>query len=137
MKDYPEDDIESHDIPRTAFEIARRAIVLHCVISVAHQVSKIDITKWLKSENLYDELSPWEQKFVEAEENSSRDIINATWRVEGQVALLWSIQKIDQMDALTAQCNTTPLVDAMPGLFSSTSDFIETAVLRHKEQIED
>lgn len=41
------------------------------------------------------------------------------------------------MDALTGQCNTTPLVDAMPELFSSTSDFIESAILRSKVEIEE
>lgn len=135
MEDFPEDDFEDHDTPRSAIEIAKRAIALHCVIAASHEVSKTDIAGWLKSENLYGELSPWERRFVEAEENTRRDIIQATWRVEGQVALLWSIQKIDQMDALTGPCNTTPLIDAMPDLFSSTSAFIESATLRSKEEI--
>ena len=135
MNDCPEDDFEDHDTPRSSVEIAKRAIALHCVIAASHEVSRTDISEWLKSENLYDELSPWERKFMEVEENSLRDIIQATWRVEGQVALLWSIQKIEQMDALTGQCNTTPLVDAMPDLFSSTSAFVEAAVLKSKEEI--
>jgi hypothetical protein len=137
MNDYSEDDFEDHDTPRSVVEIAKRAIALHCAIAASHEVSKADISEWLKSESLYDDLSPWERKFMEAGENSRCDIIQATWRVEGQVALLWSIQKIDQMDELTGQCNTTLLVDAMPDLFSTTSGFIESATLRSKEQIED
>jgi hypothetical protein len=135
MNNYPEDDFEDHDTPRSAIEIAKRAIALHCVIAASHEVSRTDISEWLKNEKLYDELSPWERRFMEMAENTRRDIIQATWRVEGQVALLWSIQKIDQMDALTSQCNTTPLVDVMPDLFSSTSAFIESAILRSKEEI--
>jgi len=137
MNDDPEEDFVDHDIPRTAVEIAKRAIALHCVIAASHEVSRTAMSEWLKSENLYDELSPWERKFMETETNTRRDIIQASWRTEGQVALLWAIQKIDHMDPLTAQCNTTPLVDAMPELFSSTSDFIESASLRNKEEIEE
>lgn len=74
---------------------------------------------------------------MEVAENTQRDIIQATWRVEAQVALLWSIKKIDHLDDLGEQCNTRPLVDAIPELFSSTARFIETAILRGKEEIEE
>jgi len=137
MNDEIDDDFVDHDQPRSAFEIARRALVLHCVIAASHGVSKDDISQWLKTEGLYDELSPWERKFIEAAENTKRDIIQATWRVEAQVALLWSIKKIDLLDNLGEQCNTRPLVDAMPDLFSSTGAFIESASLRDQEEIEE
>lgn len=88
------------------------------------------------SEHLYEQLSPWERKFMETGESSARDITQATWRVEAQVALLWAIGKIDKMDDLTDKCNTRPLVDAIPELFSSTTSFIETATLRSEEEIE-
>ncbi|MFT3728893.1 MAG: DUF4272 domain-containing protein [Terricaulis sp.] len=130
-----EDNLVDRETPRTAAEIAKRAIALHCVIAASHGVSKSDICEWLKSENIYDELSPWERGFIEAEQNTRRDIIQASWRVEAQVALLWSIQKIDHLDALSAQCNSTPLVDAMPELFSPTSVFIESAKLRGDQEI--
>ena len=127
--------LENPDIPRTAPEIARRAIALHCVIAASHEVSKDDISKWLKEENLYKELSPWERRFMETPQNSERDIVQATWRAEAQVALLWAIKKIDRMDDLTEQCDTRPLVDAIPDLFTSTSEFIDSAVLRDEEEI--
>ena len=125
------------DTPRSAEEVARRAIALHCVVAVSHGVSKTDILKWLSDEKLYEELSPWERQFIEARENRRRDIIQATWRVEGQVALLWAIRKTEQMDEMTAQCKTAPLVDAIPVLFSSTADFIGSAMLRNTQEIEE
>jgi hypothetical protein len=131
------EDFENPDVPRTAPEIARRALALHCVIAASHEVSKGDISKWLKDENLYEELSPWERGFMESPQNTERDIIQATWRVEGQVALLWAIKKIDRMDDPTGQCNTRPLVDAIPDLFTSTSAFTDSADLRGEDEISD
>ena len=128
------DDLD-HDKPRSAREIAERSLPLHCVIAASHGVSKRDISEWLQNEKLYDKLSPWEYAFIETTTNMQRDIIAASWRVEAQVALLWSIKKIEQMDELTGECNTTPLVDAIPSRFSTTSDFIESSILRSSEEI--
>ena len=48
------DDRDNLDTPRTAREIARRAIALHCTIAAAHGVSKEDLIEWLKDERLWD-----------------------------------------------------------------------------------
>jgi hypothetical protein len=49
-------DTDSIDTPRTAEQIARRAIALHCTIAAAHGVSRADISEWLQEEGLWEEL---------------------------------------------------------------------------------
>lgn len=130
-----DDDFEDHDVPRTAGEIARRVLVLHCVIAAAHGVSRDDLTKWLKDEELWEAASPLEQRFLSNSAPSDKEIINATWRVEAQVALLWAIGKIFGLGSLSEQCDTGPMVDGIPELFSSTKEFIDSAMLRKPDVI--
>jgi Domain of unknown function (DUF4272) len=129
------DDEHEEDVPRTAVEIARRAIALHCVIAAAHDVDRTELVDWLKHEALWDAVSPWEQQFLLDNSPSDQDVRNAGWRVEAQVALLWAIGKIQSLGSLSEQCDTTPMVDAIPDLDSSTAAFIDTSVLRSSEEI--
>ena len=125
-----EDDREEYDVPRTADEIARRALVLHCVIAASHGVSRSDLTKWLKDEGLWKSASLREQQFLSNSAPTEREMINATWRVEAQVALLWAIGKIPSLGSLSEQCDTGRIVDAIPELFGSTKAFIDSATVR-------
>jgi hypothetical protein len=131
----PDDDFEDHDVPRTADEIARRALVLHCVIAASQGVSRDDITEWLKDEGLWEAASPLEQRFLLNSNPTEKETSNAMWRVEAQVALLWAIRKISSLGSLSEQCDTGPMVDAIPELFSSTKEFIGSAVLRKPDEI--
>ena len=124
------------DKPRTAQEIARRVIALHCVIAAAHGVSKDDITEWLKEEQLWNELTPRELAFMTQDEHPKQEVIWMTWLVEAQVALLWSIRKLDELPPPMRKCDTSLVIAAMPGLFETTSPFIESAVLRSVEEME-
>jgi hypothetical protein len=125
----------SLDTPRTADEIARRAIALHCTIAAAHDVSKDDLTEWLKEERLWNELTPKELTFFRKDRNPRKEVIWMTWMVEAQVALLWSIKKLDALPEPTGKCETGIVIAALPGLFESTSPFIESAVLRSRPKI--
>lgn len=125
------------DKPRTAIEIARRVIVLHCVIAAAHGVSKQDITEWLNEERLWDELTPHELKFMKQEKLfNQQDRWRLTWFAESQLVLLWSIGKLNEIPSPTKKCDTKIVVDAMPGLFEETLPFINSAIRRSDEDIE-
>lgn len=124
------------DVPRNAIEIAKRILALYGVLEVAHGTPKLKIINWLKTQNLYDELCPWEKKFIETDERSQRDKNQAMWRVEALVVLLWAIKKIDHLEEPTSQCNPSVVIDALPTLDSSTSEFIASAILRSAEEIE-
>ncbi len=124
------------DTPRTALEIARRVIVLHCVIAAAHGVSKQDMQEWLLEEHLWAELTPWELQFMTQSEPSEKAVIRMTWFVEAQAVLLWSIGKLDDLPPPTQKCDTGLVIAAMPDLFEPTAPFIDSALLRPAEAIE-
>lgn len=124
------------DTPRTGEEIACRAIALHCVIAAAHGVSRDDITEWLREEELWDILTPREIRFMTTTNVSHKEISWMTWLVEAQVALLWAIEKFDRLPPLTAKCDTGTVIKVMPGLFTPTSPFIESASLRGLDELQ-
>lgn len=129
------DDDTTPDVPRTAEEIARRAIALHCTVAAAHGVCKDDLKYWLKQERLWKELTPRELRFFANDPNSKEEIIWMTWMVEALVPLLWSIGKLNELPKPNRKYDTGLVISAIPGLFESTSHFIESAILRSREEI--
>ncbi len=129
-------DNDNIDTPRTSEEIARRAIALHCIIAASHGVSKKDIIKWLQEERLWNELTPREVRFMTHDDNPDKEVSWMTWFVEAQVTLLWAIGKLNSLPSLTVKCDTALVVGAIPGLFESTTPFIESATLRSAVELD-
>jgi len=100
------------DVPRTAEEVAMRALALSSVIACAKGASREQHSDWLKSEGLWSELSPSEKNFLSAPA-TREETINMTWRLECLAVLLWAIQKLDSLPSLAEQCETKPMVRAM------------------------
>ena len=73
---------------RSAPEIARRALTLSAVISVAHGDSRDDVSDWLRRELLWSELSPKELAFVMNREPTRKEVVAFSWHVERLVPLL-------------------------------------------------
>ncbi len=131
-----DDDTVSSAAPRSAEQLAKRAIALHCVIAAAHGVSKQNISDWLHDEDLWCELTRRELKFMDESPNSDREVAWMSWFAEAQFTLLWAICKIDDLPPPMAKCNTRLIFNMMPGLFKETATFIESATLRPHAQIE-
>ncbi len=123
------------DIPKTAEQVAKRALVLSAVITAAYGSPIDEIVKWLNNENLYSELTSNELMFLNDPTNKKYKI-NITWKLEALVVLLWSISKLEELPKLTNQCDTEPLKNAVVWPPYPTSSFIESAILRPKEIIE-
>lgn len=132
--DY-EDEEYVEDVIRSAREVALRSIALHCLVAAAYGNSKKAILRWLEREQLRDILSPNEQLFFEIEDPTKQFVINATWRVEALVSLVWGISKIPDMDPLTDLCNTDRLIAALPQIGGPASEYIETAFIRPDDEI--
>jgi hypothetical protein len=123
------------DIVRGADEIARRALVLSSVVSVAYGDSRERVLGWLKAERLLSELSPREQDFLATADHSREDVIAFTWMIERLVPLLWSIRKIGAMPPLTAMCDTEEMKRAIVWPPASSEPFISTAELRTEDEL--
>jgi len=126
-----ESDTFADDEVRDAEQIARRALALFSTVSLAFQAPREDILNWLKSEGLWSELSPSELEFVSAERPTRKQIINASWKSEALIVLLWAIRKIDQLPAPNEQCDTALFKLHLPPFVEmSVSSFISEAARR-------
>ncbi len=135
LNEPDDDDDIGEDIPKTAQEIAKRALVLSTTVACAYGDSKPDNMKWLKSEGLWDYVSPNEQKFL-LETNSDKKITaNLTWKIEALIPLLWAIKKIDTLPPLAKECDTESLKKAVIWPPASTAEFISSAELRNDNEI--
>lgn len=127
-------DKESIDIPRTAEEVARRALVLSAVITVAYGASTRGILDWLVKEGLQDEISAREKEFL-CGRVSEQDRIDLTWRVEALQVLLWCINKVDSLSHISSQCDTELMKPAIVFPPESTAEFVSSSTLRDEEEI--
>lgn len=135
LLDEPDDDMEEVDDElRSAEEIAKRALTLSAVVSCAYGASKPAVIDWLKKEDLWQEVTPSEQEFLESE-TSDQVRRNFTWKIEALAPLLWAIGKLDSMPSVGEQCDTEPIKKAVVWPPGSTAAFIHSAELRDEEEI--
>ena len=117
--------------------IAKRAVVLLGVIAVGHGVPRREVVAWLKAENIWASVSPSEAEFLQHSESPKQSIIDATWRTEALWTLLWSLQKVDDLDFPTGLCDMEHLQSSLPGVGESTAVFIDSAQRRSIPEILD
>lgn len=125
---------ESQDTPRTAKDIATRAIIVSSVVSCAHGDSKEDNILWLRREGLWSYVSPEELAFLTMQTEEATNHRFA-WRVETLVPLLWAIRKIPSLQTLTAQCDMGPIKPAMVWPPSPARAFIDSSSLRPEDEL--
>jgi hypothetical protein len=125
---------ETQDAPRTAKEIAKRAIIISSVVACAYGDSKADNIRWLKQEGLWDDVSPEELAFLTTKTDKKTNH-KFTWRIETLVPLLWVIQKIPSPQTLTEQCNMEAIKSAIVWPPASTKAFIESSFVRAESEI--
>jgi hypothetical protein len=130
-----DDDVEPEpDVPRTAEEIARRALVLSTVIASAFGADKATGLAWLEAHGLRRDISPEEGAFLRAP-HTEQQKINFTWRMEAMVPLLWAIRKIDEMPSLLVQAEGEALARTVVFPPAPVGPFLASATLRSPEKI--
>ena len=129
-----DEEIGIEDTPRKAEEIARRALVLSAVMSVAFGSPADQIISWLKNEDLWKEITPNELDFLNNPSDKRRKV-KFSWKVETLVALLWSINKVRKLPKLTSQCDTGPLKKAIVWPPEPTAEYISSSKLRSEKEI--
>ena len=131
--------IENEEAPpedkiREAHAIARRALALFSVIGFALGAPKEATVTWLQDEGLWDELSPEELMFVSAAEPTKRQSINASWRSEALLMLLWSLGVVEELPGLAEQCDAGKFQAVLPPFADvSVNEFISSAQRRSNE----
>jgi hypothetical protein len=123
------------DQMRTASEVARRCLVLSAVLAAGHKVSRQELIEWLRNEGLWASVSAEEASLLQCPSPTRQQTINATWRAEALLPLLWVLRAVDGLPPPTAICDVPLVQAALPPLFGPTAEFVATAALRDEADI--
>ncbi len=119
---------------RDAKEIASRALALFGVIGVAFGAPRKDVISWLKEENLWDKLSPYELAYLSAKKPTRKQTINFSWESEALIVLLWALAKVEKIPEPDEQCDTSLFQKIMPPYSNvAVEEFVSSAERRAAE----
>lgn len=131
---------------RPAEDVARRALALHLLLGVIFYPAPEEVVKWAREEGLWDHLSPQEKNIFQIpisdlspeEKQWKQQALQSnllTWRIEGLLALLWSIHLVESLEPPVARCDGSVMGEVMPMPGDSLETFIRNAHLRPVEEI--
>lgn len=127
---------DQEDRIRDADAIARRALALFAVVAIACGEDKQKLTAWLRAEDLWTELTPTELEFLSSDSPSERQVINASWRSEALVPLLWALGLLQAMPDATEACVPSSFGEFLPPYAPvSVRAFIESVQRRTDEEL--
>jgi hypothetical protein len=122
---------------RGADEVARRCIVLYAVLAAGNGEPRDELVAWLRREGLWGAVSSKESEFLLSGCPTQRQRINATWRAEALLPLLWSLRLVSELPIPQQLCDVQLIRRVLPQLLGSVGEFISTARLRSDSEIHD
>ena len=127
----PSLEISPHFYPRTAREVATRAVILEGLVAVAYMVDPEMIIKWFQEQDIWNAVTPREKEFLLAVSRTEKQCIPFQCHQEAEWALLWMIGRVEALGLPTHFCDTRQLVDEIiPGLLTDIEPFLNSAELR-------
>jgi len=130
------DELQPEDLVREAPEIARRALALFAVVGLALRAPKEETIAWLKRESLWEELTPEEFAYVSASSPTERQAVNASWRSEALLMLLWALAMVEELPGLSEQCDAAKFQAFLPPFADvSVEQFISSARRRDESAL--
>ena len=115
--------------------VATRAVVLYSVAAVGNGIDRNAIQKFLKTEGLWESVTPNERILFEKDDAPRQAIIDAAWRAEALWVLLWALGKVETLDLPTEHCDADYLHRMMPKK-GEVAGFINASTLRPKSDLE-
>lgn len=122
---------------RSAEEVGVRIVCLFCVGGAAEDVGNSFWREYLEEHGLLEHLTPEESSFVASEEPDERSRINASWRSEALLVLMWAAGLFEELPIPREQVDTGLIVDRFPEPDESPWPFIRGLTLRSKTEILD
>ena len=109
-------------------EVARRALVLFAVVRLALGAPQRETVEWLEEHSLWHDLTPSELAFVSSDRPAQQDVINASWRAEALLVLVWALGLVPAMPPLNQTCDVDKFRRLLPPYVDeSPTDFIASA----------
>ena len=125
---YTSDDEVPEEI-RDPEQIAKRALALFAVVRLAMGAPRDQTLAWLREHALWDALSPAELDFISTATPTRQQVINASWRAEALLVLIWALRLVETMPALNEPYDTNDLKGLLPPYTSqNVGEFVATAV---------
>lgn len=133
---FPLIDEGQHSEIRSAQDIAKRILVLTylCYISNVEE-DRLEIIDYLKKEELWNSITNDEQKLFLKEKLTEKDRINISWRAEGIWLLLYTINKVEELELPQQEIEMNSIFERIPDFMANTGAFIESATIRHFTEI--
>lgn len=125
---------EISDKPRSALEIARRALALGAVVARSFDAPRGELHDFISRHGLSGELTVAEHTYLYCARRTRDSTIRMTWNSERLMVLLWSIHKIEAIPGPSAQCSTAALADALPPFGIPSFDEFIQALRRRSER---
>lgn len=121
---------------KPAQEIAERILIL-TYLNCIHSDNSLreDIVTFLKAEGLFDKATAAEKDLFLKDEFTDEDATIVAWRGESIWMLLWAINLVDTLTLPTSQADLNEVFKRLPPFLQSTSQFINPATIRSKEEI--
>jgi Domain of unknown function (DUF4272) len=122
---------------RTSQEVAKRILILTYLNYLAEEPEdKEKVIDFLMKQGLWESISENEIKLFKTD-LTDRDRINISWRSEAIWLLLWTINKVKDLDLPIEEVQVPKMLEHLPDFMTDTKKFIETATLRTVSEILD
>jgi hypothetical protein len=126
---------EEETTPRSAKEIAIRAVGLCAVALRGGGLRQQDVMSLLNGKNLWVSATPEEKKFLLKNKPDRQEMINFKWRYESLWVLLWALGRAEDLGAPTSICDVRRAVRMV--LDIPSEDLIQGAKSRPISEILD
>jgi hypothetical protein len=121
---------------RSPAEVARRALALFGVVGIAFGSPRNDVVAWLLENDLWRDLTPREQGFLDIPTPSKKAVTDASWYAERLIMLLWSLRLISEVPHADEQCDVGCFQKLLPPYADiEVADFILSASLRSDDEL--
>jgi len=119
-------------------EIAERILILTYLNYISEVPDEKDkVIDFLKSNTLWDKVSPDERELFQKDKLTNQEMINISWRTEAIWILMWTINKVDKIEMPVEQVGINEIVSRLPDFLQDPKEFIETSIIRPTSEILD
>jgi hypothetical protein len=125
-------------ILKPAQEIAQRILILTYLNCVATDQSlRQEVMMFLIRQKLWNHVTEEEKHLFHKTDLTEEELSTILWRGESIWILLWSINKVDELELPNEEVDLHAIFPLLPGFFETTDEFIRTASVRPTSEILD
>jgi hypothetical protein len=110
-------------------------LILVAAGAVADGLDRGEVRDWLTRQKLWPSATLSEKAFFDSKSPSEKDVIRFSWQVEGVYVLGWALGLLPKMAPPIAQIGIGEIIDQIPALGESVTEFVSNSSLRAADEI--